>query len=132
MESFFQIEPAEIDPLELTKPYFILKSKEEDLSEQAMKIFNKYKEIQVHFDTKLKHKFEPTVIKLLFEDLAKFNSNKVLDDPRAVTTGHLLSYLNMRTNKSFRNRYFVKMAKRLELKFNTGLTIDSFNKLTLL
>lgn len=97
-----------------------------------MKIFNKYKEIQAHFDTKLKNKFEPAIIKLLFEDMAKFNSNKVLEDSKAVTTGHLLSYLNMRTNKSFRNRYFVKMAKRLELKFNTGLTIDSFSKLTLL
>lgn len=97
-----------------------------------MKIFNKYKEIQAHFDTKLKNKFEIAIIKLLFEDLAKFNSSKPLDDPKAVTTGHLLSYLNMRTNKSFRNRFFVKMAKRLELKFNTGLTMDSFQKLILL
>jgi hypothetical protein len=114
--------------LELSKPYFILKSNEEDVSDQAMKVFNKYKEVQEHFDTKLKNQFDSSIIKLLFEDLAKFNSNKILEDSKIVTTGHLLSYLNMRTNRSFRNRFFVKMTKRLNLKFNTGLTYDNFQK----
>jgi hypothetical protein len=114
----------------LSKPY-IIRHKEEDQSDQAMKVFKKYKEIQTHFDTKLKNKFESAIIQLLFEDLAKFNSNKVLEDLKAVTIGHLLSYLNMRTNRSFRNRFFVKMTKRLDLKLNTGLTPDSFQKFIL-
>lgn len=94
-----------------------------------MKVFKKYKEIQTHFDNKLKNKFDSAIIKLLFEELVKFNSNKVVEDSKAVTTGHLLSYLNMRTNKSFRNRFFVKMAKRLDLKSNTGLTPESLQRI---
>jgi hypothetical protein len=69
------------------------------------------------------------IIRLLFEELAKFNSKKVVEEAKAVTVGHLLSYLNMRTNKSFRNRFFVKMTKRLELKPNSNLCEDSFQKL---
>lgn len=94
-----------------------------------MKLFKKYKDIQTHFNEKLKHKFDSSIIKLLFEELAKFNSNKVLEDSKAVTIGHLLSYLNMRTNKSFRNRFFVKMVKRLDIKSNSGLTSESFQKI---
>lgn len=42
------------------------------------------------------------------------------------TVGHLLSYLNMRTNKGFRNRSFVKMLKRLCLKGSVMLSVNSF------
>lgn len=84
--------------------------------------------MQNHFESKLKEKFNPAIIKLLFEELAKFNSTKA-EEVKTVTIGHLLSYLNMRTNKSFRNRYFVKLNRRLELKPNSNLTIDSFQKL---
>jgi hypothetical protein len=79
---------------------------------------------------KLYKKFSSSVLKLLFEELAQFNFTKsALNDSDSVTVGHLLSYLNMRTNNSFRNRSFVKMLKRLGLRPNSFLTINSFEKL---
>lgn len=110
----------------MSKPYFILKNKDGEEDEQALKVFNKYKEIQSHFDNKLKNQFDSSIIKLLFEELAKFNCNKMIEESNAATTGHLLSYLNMRTNRSYRNRFFVKMSKRLGVKPNTNLVPDSF------
>lgn len=62
---------------------------------------------------KLLGKFSSDIIDLLFEELTRFNFTKdSFTDSSSVTVGHLLSYLNMRTNKSFRNRSFVKLLKR--------------------
>jgi hypothetical protein len=46
-------------------------------------------------------------------------------DDEGVTIGHLLSYLNMRTDNSFRNRFFIKMMKRLGMKANSTLGFHS-------
>ena len=63
---------------------------------------------------------------MLFDELSKFNFTKSkLEDGESVTVGHLLSYVNMRTNRSFRNRFFVKMLKRLNLKSTSFLTIEA-------
>lgn len=91
-----------------------------------MKIYKKYKDIQSHFETKLKSKFEKDILAIFFDELAKFNSSKgKVEDSESVTIGHLLSYLNMRTNKSFRNRFFVKMMKRLNLKSSNILSLEA-------
>lgn len=89
-----------------------------------------YKDIENNFEIKLHRKFSLSILKVLFEELAQFNFTKsALNDCDSVTVGHLLSYLNMRTNKSFRNRSFVKMLKRLGLRSNSFLTMNSFGKL---
>jgi hypothetical protein len=68
---------------------------------------------------------------MLFEELTRFNFTKTnFEDSNSVTVGHLLSYLNMRTNKSFRNRFSVKILKRLQLKPNSLLKVESLNLFT--
>lgn len=95
-----------------------------------MQVYKMYTDIEGHFRAKLHHKFDLSVIKLLFEELAQFNFTKsALNDTDSVTVGHLLSYLNMRTNKSFRNRSFVKMLKRLGLRSNSFLSVHAFSRL---
>jgi hypothetical protein len=89
-----------------------------------------YKDIESHYSSKLINNFSQSTIEMLFEELTRFNFTKTsLNDEASVTVGHLLSYLNMRTNKSFRNRSFVKMSKRLGLKSNGFLTINIFSRL---
>ena len=81
--------------------------------------------MQTYFNTKLKKRYDVSVINTLLDELSQFNFTKNdLQDKRNVTIGHLLSYLNMKTNKSLRNRYFVKMMKRLNLRGNQSLTFE--------
>ena len=81
--------------------------------------------MQTYFNAKLKKRYDVSVINTLLDELSQFNFTKNdLQDKRNVTIGHLLSYLNMKTNKSLRNRYFVKMMKRLNLRGNQSLTFE--------
>ena len=120
-ENFFKVAPQEMDPLDSGKPYIKKKWSEEELKEEAFRLYKKYKEIETHFSAKLNHRFSPEVVNMLFEDLVQFNFTKTsMSDSRSVTVGHLLSYLNMRTTKNFRNRYFFKMLQRLGLSSSSA------------
>ena len=120
-ENFFKVAAQEMDPLDSGKPFIKRKWSEEELKEEAFRLYKKYKESETHYSNKLHHRFTPEVVSMLFDDLVQFNfTNKSMCDSESVTVGHLLSYLNMRTSKNFRNRYFHKMLQRLGLSSSSA------------
>lgn len=65
-ESFFKVEPQEQDPLDSGKPFIMKKWSEDQLKEEAFRLYKKYKEIESHFNCKLSHRFSPEVVSMLF------------------------------------------------------------------
>ena len=127
-QSFLKIQAAEIDPLDQPTTKHIRVLSEQEIKQQAVEISEEYTEIQTHYQHKLCHQFSPSTIQLLFTQLSQFNS---ISGGRiqGISVGHLLSYINMRTNRSYRNRSVVKMLKRLKLKPNSMLNMQAFGQL---
>lgn len=110
-----------------------VKYTQEGLEQEALKVYKKYKEIENHFRIKLENKFSREVVDILFDELNRFNfSIGDLGSHSSVTIGHLVSYLNMRTSKEFRNRSLIKLVKRMGLKCNSMLTFQAFHDFFLL
>lgn len=114
-----------MDPLE-KKPSSQLKLSEDEQREEAYRLYSKYLQIEEHYERKLYHIFSPATISLLLEEVCSRSS----EGETGITVGDLLSYLNMRTSSSFRNRFFVKMMKRLGLKPNGRLTATALQHFT--
>jgi hypothetical protein len=56
-QTFFQIEPSELDALDQPKPNKPKTLSEDQQREEALKLYKKYKEIESHFALKLKGRF---------------------------------------------------------------------------
>jgi hypothetical protein len=56
-ESFFMIEQSEMDPLESGQPGWYKRFSEEELEQEAFKVYKMYKEIEQHFSSKLENRF---------------------------------------------------------------------------
>jgi hypothetical protein len=63
-----------------------------------------------YFENKLLYSFSHKTIEFLIEELEKCHSLKSNEE---LNVGHLTSYVNMRTGKNLRNRYFYRILKRI-------------------